>query len=88
MGAATRGPAAQGMILFFMRFTARLPSPHRAKTGLVGDPDFAALDSLRSSRAKRSSQSLILVGLNEEMDTLSNPTLSAGKRGKDGAPGC
>src|SRR6266853_7024039 len=26
-------------------------SPHRAKNGLVGDPDFAALDSLRSSRA-------------------------------------
>jgi hypothetical protein len=63
----------------------------RRKEGLFSDalrPDCAALDSLRSSRAKRSSQSLILVGLNEEMDTLSNPTLSAGKRGKDGAPGC
>jgi hypothetical protein len=42
LGAAARGPAAQGRLV--------LRHPLR--------PDFAALDSLRSFRAKRSSQSL------------------------------
>jgi hypothetical protein len=57
--------------------TARLPSPHRAKTGLVGDPDFAALDSLRSSRAERSSQALTLVSWAKLWkDTVANPAVS------------